>query len=137
MPASLRIRRASRTRSTAVTGFPAPTGPPGPSRCGIDARSVQDLPHRGRGDDVPEPRQLALDPPVAPGRVLPRHPDDQRPDRGPGGRPSWPTPAGVVPLAGDKVPVPAQDRGRVTGKTSAHRRRLTSRDNAASQSRSA
>jgi len=41
-----------------------------------------------------------------------RHPDDQHPDRGPGGRSSWTAPVGVIPFAGDKVPVPAQDRGR-------------------------
>jgi Protein of unknown function (DUF2637) len=36
-----------------------------------------------------------------------------RPDaKGTGERPSWPTPAGVVPFAGDEVLVPAQDRGR-------------------------
>jgi hypothetical protein len=57
-------------------------------------------------------RQLTLDSPVAPGRILPRHPDDQRLDRGPGGGSSWPGPTGVVPLAGDEAPVPAQDRGR-------------------------
>ena len=93
-------------------GQELPPGRPGPPGRGIDARGVQDLPHRGRGDRMPEPRQLALDPPVAPGRVLPRHPDDQRLDRGTGGRSSWPAPAGVVPLAGDEVTVPAQDRGR-------------------------
>ncbi len=63
-------------------------------------------------DRMPEPCQLTLDSPVAPGRVLARHPDDQRLDRGSGGRPPWPTPTGAVPLAGDEVTVPAQDRGR-------------------------
>jgi hypothetical protein len=89
--------------------------PPGwssPAGRRLDARGVQDLSYRGRRDHVPQPRQLTLDPPVAPGQVLPRHPDDQRLDRGPGGRPFWPAPAGAVPLAGDEVPVPAQDRGR-------------------------
>jgi hypothetical protein len=61
---------------------------------------------------MPEPRQLARDSPVPPGRVLPRHPDDQRLDRSAGRRPSWPTPAGVVPPAGNEVTVPAQERGR-------------------------
>ena len=70
-------------------GEELPPGRPGPPRRGIDAGGVQDLPHRGRGDRVPELGQLALDPPVSPGRVLSRHPDDQRPDRDPGGRPSW------------------------------------------------
>ena len=49
---------------------------------------------------------------AAPSGVLPRHPDDQRPDRSAGGRPSWPASAGVVPFAGNEVTVPAQERGR-------------------------
>ena len=61
---------------------------------------------------MPEPRQLTLDPPMSPGRVLPRHPDDQHLDRGPGRWSSWSAPVGVVPLAGDEVPVPAQERSR-------------------------
>jgi hypothetical protein len=93
-------------------GEELPPRRPGPPGRGIDAGRVQDLPHRGRGDRVPEPSQFTLDPPMAPGRVLSRHPDDQRPDRDPGGRPSWPAPAGVVPLAGNEVLVPAQDSGR-------------------------
>ena len=93
-------------------GQELPPGRPGPARRRLDARSMQDLPHRGGGDHMPEPRQLTLDPPVPPGRVLARHPDDQRLDRGPGGWPSWPAPAGVVPLARDEIAVPAQDRGR-------------------------
>ena len=51
-------------------------------------------------------------PPMAPDRVLPRHLDDQRLDRGPGRGPSWPSPAGAGPLAGHEVTVPAHDRGR-------------------------
>jgi hypothetical protein len=47
-----------------------------------------------------------------PGRVLPRHPDDLRLDRGSGGGSSRPTVAGVVPLTGDEVTMPAQDGGR-------------------------
>jgi hypothetical protein len=62
-------------------------GGPGPAGRWLDARGVQDLPYRGRRDRMPEPRQLALDSPVPPGRVLPRHPDDQRLDRSAGGRP--------------------------------------------------
>ncbi len=95
-----------------LDGQELPPRRPGPAGCRIDARGMQDLPHRGRGDRVPQPRQLTVDPPVPPGRVLPRHPDDQRLDRGPGGRSPWLAPAGAVPLAGDEVTVPAQDRGR-------------------------
>jgi hypothetical protein len=85
---------------------------PRPARRRTDARGVQDLPHRGRRDRVPQPRQLALDPPVAPGRVLPRHLDNQRLDRGPSRRSPRLAPTGVVPLAGDEATVPAKDRGR-------------------------
>jgi hypothetical protein len=95
-----------------LSGQELPPGRPGPPGRWIDAGGVQDLPHRGRGNRVPQPRQLALDPPVPPGRVLPRHPDDQRLDRRASGRPPWPAPAGVVLLAGDQVTAPAQDRGR-------------------------
>lgn len=93
-------------------GQELPLGRSGPAGRGLDARSVQDLPHDGRRDHMPEPGQPALDPLVPPGRVLARHPDDQRLDRGPGRRPSWPTPAGVVPLARGQIAVPAQDRSR-------------------------
>jgi hypothetical protein len=93
-----------------------PPGRPCSPRRRADARGVQDLPHRGRGDRIPDLRELALDSPMAPGRILPRHLDDQRLNRGPGGRTSWPAPARVVPLAGDEVTVPAQDRGRGDGK---------------------
>jgi hypothetical protein len=93
-------------------GEELPPGRPGPPRRGIDAGRVQDLPHRGRGDRVSQPGQLPLDPPMAPGWVLTRHPDDQCPDRSTGRRSPWPSPARVVPRAGGKVTVPAQDRGR-------------------------
>jgi hypothetical protein len=42
----------------------------GPIRCGIDAGHAKDLPHRRRGDVDPEGEQLAMYPPVSPGRVL-------------------------------------------------------------------
>ena len=66
-----------------------------------------------------------------PGRVLPRHLDDQRLGRGPGGGPSWPS-AGEGPLAGDEVTVPAQGRGRGDREDlrppAAHQPRRRSRD---------
>ena len=73
----------------------------------------------------------------APGRVLPRHPDDQRLDRSTGGRSSWPAPVRVSPLAGARSLCQRKIVADVTGKVSGHRRRLTSRDNGASQSPSA
>ncbi len=104
-----------------------------PARRGAGSMPAQDLPHRGCRDRMPQLRQFALDPPMTPGRVLPRHPDDQRLDRSAGGRPSWPAPAGVVPLAGKEVTVPAQDRGRGDREDPGHWRRFTSRDSAASR----
>jgi hypothetical protein len=68
-----------------------PPGWPSPAGRKLDARGMQDLPHRGRGDRMPEPRQLTLDSPVAPGlgfsrairmvSVLTEVPVDGRPGR--------------------------------------------------------
>jgi hypothetical protein len=41
-----------------------------PARRRIDARSPQDLPHRGRRDRHAELGQLAMDPAVSPQRIL-------------------------------------------------------------------
>src|ERR1700730_13692039 len=105
---------ANSTRDDGVRlgGEELPPGRPGPPWRGTDAGRVQGLPHRGRGDRVSQPGQFPLDPPKAPSGVLPRHPEDQRLDRCTGRRPPWPSPARVVPLAGDEVTVPAQYRGR-------------------------
>lgn len=47
-----------------LVGEKLPPGRAGTARGRADARSVQDLSDRGRGDRVPESGQLALDPPV-------------------------------------------------------------------------
>ena len=44
--------------------------PPG---CRINARMVEDLPHRRRRELVPQAGQFAMDAPVAPGRIIARH----------------------------------------------------------------
>ena len=49
----------------------------GPARRRIDARSTQDLPHRGWRDRHAELRKLALNPAVPPQRILPCPPNDQ------------------------------------------------------------
>ena len=41
------------------------------------------------GDLVPEARELAADPPVAPGRVVAGHLEREAADRRAGARPSW------------------------------------------------
>jgi hypothetical protein len=89
-----------------------PPGRPGPAGRRIDVRGVHDPPHRGRRDRMTEPRQLLLDSRVPQAGFSRATQTTQRLDRGPGGRPSWPAPTGVVPLAGDEVAVPAQDRDR-------------------------
>ena len=79
---------------------------------GIDPGVVQDLPHRGGGDRVAEPDQLALHPPVPPRGILRRHADHELADRGRRGRPPGTPPARIVPLARDKPAVPGeQSRG--------------------------
>jgi hypothetical protein len=117
-------------------GQELPPGRPGPRGRWIDARGVQDLPHRGRRDRMPEPRQLALDPPMAPGfsrasrtiSFLTEVPVDGRPGRR---RLVW------SHLRATRSRCQRKIVAGVTGKTSGHRRRPISRDNAASQNRSA
>lgn len=90
-------------------GQELPPGRPGPAGRRIDTGGVQDLPHRGSRDRVTEPGQLALDSPVPPGRVLPRHLRDQHLDRPAGAGPSWAPPVGEGPLPRYEVTMPAQD----------------------------
>ena len=83
-----------------------PPGLPGPLGCRVDARILEDLPHRRRGDRVPQSGQFAVDAPVTPAGVVPRHLQHQRPDHrhgpGPPGRP-----ARVGPPPPDQLGVPA------------------------------
>lgn len=77
-----------------------------------DARSVDDLPYRRGGDLVPEPRQLALDPPVAPPRILAGESKHEVFDCRSSG---WPTGAparAVVPLRSDESAMPAEQGTR-------------------------
>ena len=82
-------------------------GRSGPSRGGIDAGGLQDRPDGGGGDPVAESDELALDASVAPGGILPGHPQHQGPDRLWGGWAAWLS-SWVGPAAGDEVGVPAQ-----------------------------
>jgi hypothetical protein len=47
----------------------------------VDARVLEDLPHRRRRQLVAQTGQFAMDAPVAPARVVPRHLQHQRTDR--------------------------------------------------------
>jgi hypothetical protein len=82
-------------------------GRPGPSRRGIEARTLQDSPDGRGGYGVAESDQLALDPPVAPSRILAGHPQDQGSDRRCDG---WSARSSVRvgPASGDELSVPAQ-----------------------------
>ena len=75
-----------------------------------DAVALQDPPDRRGADAVAELEQLALDPQVAPARVLPRHPHHQ------GGEDvvdRWPSgPVRVGPSSAHEAAMPAQDRVR-------------------------
>ena len=81
----------------------------GPDRRGAGSMpaALQDRPDGGGGDSVAESDELALDASVAPGRVLPGHPQHQGPDRLWGGWAAWLS-SWVGPAAGDEVGVPAQ-----------------------------
>jgi hypothetical protein len=74
-------------------------------RCGAGGtpQPFQDPPHRRAADPKPEARQLALDPPLAPAGVLPRHLPGQHHEPGVGWQPSCPgedRPANSGPAAG-------------------------------------
>src|SRR6185369_2419649 len=86
---------------------PAGIGPP---RCGIDTGAVQDPPDGGDPDRVALPDQFALDPAVAPGRVLPCEAQDQLADLQADRLPSGRRPR-VGPFSCEEVTVPAQHGG--------------------------
>ena len=88
-----------------------PPGLPGPPGRGIDARILENLPHRGRRELVPQASHLAVNAPVAPARIVPRHLKHQCPQ---GRRSPGPAryPARVDPVPPDEVSVPAQQGAR-------------------------
>jgi hypothetical protein len=85
-------------------------GRPGPARCGVDARGVEDGPYGGGADDVAESGEFAVDAPVAPSRILGGQAHDQGTDTS-GNRGSARRGARGGPAAADEVAVPAQDGG--------------------------
>jgi hypothetical protein len=92
----LRSQELRPCRSTSSTG-------------GIDAGSMEDLPHGGGADLVTETGELAMDAAISPGRVLGGQADGERAQAG------WDRGASGLgrrggPLAGNESAVPAQDR---------------------------
>src|SRR6478735_6876515 len=75
----------------------SPTGVGLPQRRWWDAVALQDPPDRRGADAVAELEQLALDPRVAPARVLPRHPYHHGGDDVADGWPSGPVRVGPSP----------------------------------------
>jgi tight adherence protein B len=90
-------------------GLGAEELPPGHRRpCGrwFDAGPADDGPDGAGPDHGAEAAQLAVDAPVAPGRVLPGQPQHERPNLS---RHSWAAmPVRVAPTASDQIAVPAQ-----------------------------
>ena len=78
----------------------------GAARRRIDARGMQDLPHRGRRGRHAELGQLAVDPAVSPQRVLLRQAGSARDRR----RAAGPAPAARVVVAAGEFAVPGQQR---------------------------
>lgn len=99
-------RRASSRPERAETPPPQATA----LRRGRNPQTPQHPPHRRHPNRVPQAEQLALEPLVAPGRVLPRHPLDQHREPGVDRRPSCPGRIGPVPA--DQPPMPPQQRLR-------------------------
>ena len=93
--------------------------PPGrarPAGSRIDARGMQDLPHRRRRDRNAELRQLAVDPTVSPQRILLRQPDDQAGDARGFQRTAGLAPPARVVLSRGQLAVPGQQRRGRHGK---------------------
>ena len=69
--------------------------------------TLEDSPHGGCAHVLAEPGEFAADSPVAPGRVVGGHVDDESADLNKCG---WPTRAsdGLGPVTGDSSPMPAQ-----------------------------
>jgi len=88
------------------------------SRRRVGAPTLQDRPDARWGDGDAHGGELAMDPLVAPGRVLTSQPDDEGGcgcgDRGSTGPTVW-----VGPASADEVAVPAQQRGRLDEEASA------------------
>ena len=88
------------------------------SRRGVDAPTLQDRPDARWGDGDAHGGELAMDPSVAPGRVLTSQSNDEDGygcgDRGSTGPTVW-----VGPASADEVAVPAQQRGRLDEEASA------------------
>src|SRR5262249_11126047 len=80
-----------------------------PLRCRLDPCLPENRPDRARGELDPEPDQLALDPPVAPARVLTSKPHHQLTDPR-SGRRSTRRAVGAPPPSPKTPPVPAQHR---------------------------
>jgi hypothetical protein len=88
----------------------APTGVGVPRRRRWDPAVLEDPADGRSADSVAELEQLALDPAVAPSRILPRHPLHQRSDDVVDRRASGSVRVG--PLLAHQAAVPAQDRAR-------------------------
>jgi hypothetical protein len=79
----------------------------------VDPGVLEDHPDRGRRHGDAQSRELAVDPPVAPGLVLPGEPQYYRPHLAVRGwSPGPATPRQVPPPAVDDVAMPAQDGAR-------------------------
>ena len=107
------------------------------ARCRMNARSTQNLPHRGRRDSHAQFRQLAMDPAVSPQRVLLRQANDEACDTSDCRRAARLTPLLVSYFFAASLRCQASSVAGVTGKTPVQRLRGMSRVSAANQARSA
>jgi hypothetical protein len=88
-----------------------PPGLPGPPGRGVNVRVLENLPHCRRRERAAQAGQLAVDAPVSPARVVPRHFQHQRTYRLRGPRPSR-RPARIGPPPADQACMPAQQGPR-------------------------
>ena len=114
--------------------------PPGRARAPrrrIEARSTQDLPHRGRRYRHAELRQLAMDPAVSPQRILLRQASDKAGDARGRRRAAGLAPFARVVFLAARFRCQASSVAGVTGKMSVQRLRGIRRASAVNHTRSA
>jgi len=78
----------------------------------VDACGAQDLPHGRRSNSATETVDFAVDPAVAPRRVLPGQTEDHPQELGIDGRTTRSGGRWLGPVAGDESSVPGEDRRR-------------------------
>jgi hypothetical protein len=101
------VEEVARQQALGLSGQELPPRQPRAARRRIDAGAFEQQPDGARRHLVPELHEFTVDPAVAPGRVVRRHPQDQAPQLRGCRRPAGWT-VGTRPAATDQGSMPAQ-----------------------------